>query len=378
MDLIGRDITPPSAHPAPDEPIGRVITRVQRQHFSRPRAPEGGEPCREAIGLDRGSPGHNDNVTEGPVNRRWKLAADAYLSSHLGVISTARLTQLGCPSRTLANLVADRQLIMMMPGVFRSAQWPCNREQILAAVCARNLAALIGFTTAGQEWYLRRMVDPLIHVLVPHGRSPEMEGVVVHRCRRIDPVDIVQRPDGIRLTSPPRTLFDTADMIGVEGATSVLEQLLNERRVTFGTVSDTLRRLYHPNRPGSKTMLSVIRARPTWQSALQSDLEVKVLEEISRQGLPQPIPQFPMRLPGRDHDIVIDFAWPNVMLAVEVDHPAWHDGSADSHADKGRDRKLTTIGWTTSRITDIDVNGGLREAVADIGEILVRLGSTAA
>ena len=70
-----------------------------------------------------------------------------------------------------------------------------------------------------------------------------------------------------------------------------------------------------------------------------------------------------MRLPGRDHDIAIDFAWPNVKLAVEVDHPAWHDGAADSHADKGRDRKLATIGWTTARITDIDVNGGLREAV---------------
>ena len=73
------------------------------------------------------------------------------------------------------------------------------------------------------------MTDPRIHVLVPHGRSPEMEGVVVHRCRRIDPVDIVERADGIRLTSPPRTIFDSADMIGADATASVLEQLLNER-----------------------------------------------------------------------------------------------------------------------------------------------------
>ena len=183
------------------------------------------------------------------MGHHWKVAANDYLSSHLGVISANRLIGLGCPSRTLANLVSDGQLITMLPGVYRSAQWPCNREQILAAICARNLAAMIGFTTAGQLWAQRRMSDPNIHVLVPHGCSPEMEGVVVHRCRRIDPVDLVQRPDGIRLSSPPRTIFDCADMIGFEATTSVLEQLLNEQKVTFGTISDTVHRLYHPQRP---------------------------------------------------------------------------------------------------------------------------------
>ena len=215
------------------------------------------------------------------------------------------------------------------------------------------------------------MADRLIHVLVAHGCSPEMDGVVVHRCRRIDPVDVVQRPDGIRLTSPPRTIFDCADMIGREATTSALEQLLNEQRLTFGTITDTLQRLYHPHRPGSATMLAVIKSRPAWRAALQSNLEVRVLEEMARQGLAVPVTQFPMRLP--DRDIAMDFAWPSVKFAVEVDHPAWHDGALESHADKGRDRKLTTMGWTSARITDIDVNGGLTEAVADIGHILTRL-----
>lgn len=301
----------------------------------------------------------------------WRRSMDAWFSTHLGIISTSKLAELGCNRRNVAHLVDRGELVTMLPGVFRSAQWPCNREQILAAVCARNPAAMIGFTTAGQLWSVRRMTDRWIHVLVTHGCSPEMEGIVVHRCRRIDPVDVVQRPDGIRLTSPPRTIFDCADMIGREATTSALEQLLNEQRLTFGTITDTMQRLYHPNRPGSRTMLAVIRSRPAWRAALQSNLEVRVLEEIARQGLSLPVTQFPMRLP--DRDIAIDFAWPSVKLAVEVDHPAWHDGAVESHADKGRDRKLTTIGWTSARITDIDVYGGLSEAVSDIGQILTRL-----
>ena len=165
-------------------------------------------------------------------------------------------------------------------------------------------------------------------------------------------------------------------MIGSEATASVIEQVLNEKRMTFETLTDTLQRLYHPNRPGSRTMLAVLQSRPSWRRALQSDLEVRVIQEIARQGLTPPVPQCPMTLPG-GRDIVIDFAWPEMKLAVEVDHPAWHDGKLDSHADKGRDRKLTTIGWTSTRITEIDVNGGLRDAVTDISRIIERLSNAA-
>jgi hypothetical protein len=302
----------------------------------------------------------------------WRQEANAWLSTHLGIITAAKLEQLGCSPRNVLKMVERGELAPMFAGVFRSSQWPCGREQVLGAVCARNRAAIIGFTTAGQLWSMRRMADPLIRVLIPHGRSPEMSGVVVHRCRRIDPVDIVERPDGIRLTSPPRTLFDSADMIGADAAASVLEQLLNEHRMTFGTITDTVQRLYHPRRPGSTTILSVLGSRPAWRAALQSDLEVRVLAEIARQHLPVPLTQYRVSLGAADA-IAIDFAWPECKLAVEVDHPTWHAGAADSHADKRRDRKLAALGWTSTRITDVDVHTGLPEAVADIGRILFRL-----
>jgi hypothetical protein len=307
------------------------------------------------------------------MSQSWRILMDAWFSTHLGIISARKLIELGCGKRNIAYMVDRGELVTMLPGVYRSAQWPCNREQKIAAACARNSAAVIARTTAGQLWTLRRMAGPEIHVLVPHGASPDIEGVVVHRCRRIDLVDIVERPDGIRLTSPPRTLFDSADVIGADATASVLEQLLNERMITFGTITDTVQRLYHPHRPGSTTMLAVIRSRPVWRMALQSDLEFRVLSEMSRQGVPLPVTQFRIRPPGYKHDIAIDFAWPDVQLAIEVDHPAWHAGAIDSHTDKGRDRKLATIGWTTSRITDIDVSRGLADAVSDVRQILSRL-----
>jgi len=259
-----------------------------------------------------------------------------------------------------------------MPGVFRSAQWPVTFEQTLAAACARNDSALIGLTTADRMWGFRGVKNRDLHVLLVHGSSPEIPGVVVHRCRRIDPVDIVERPDGIRLTSPPRSLFDSADMLGFAAARSVLEQILHEGMCTLDTVVDTVSRLYHPNRPGSRTMRAVLDSKPNWQVALQSGLELKVLFEIERQSLPTPIAQCPVELP--DGSIIhLDFGWPAWKVGLEVDDPTWHDGALESTRDARRGRKAAIVGWAVPRITRLDTERSIVEAVGDVAAIIGRL-----
>lgn len=234
-----------------------------------------------------------------------------------------------------------------------------------------ELSASIAFLTAAQLWGLRRLpADSEVHVLVPHANSPQLEGVVVHRCRRVDPVDVVaNRIDGIRLTSPPRTLFDCADLLGVDAASSILEQLIDSGRGSFETHLGTWIHLGRPRRPGARTMAAVIRSRPGWRRALQSDLEARVLAEIDRQRLPRPEVQFPFVLPtGRP--IRLDFAWPRLQVALEVDHAFWHAGAQESARDKHRDRKLATCGWLVTRVTDLDVTGGLAASIADVGAVL--------
>ena len=110
----------------------------------------------------------------------------------------------------------------------------------------------------------------------------------------------MERPDGIRVASPPRTLFDSADLLGISAARSVMEQILNEKMCGLETIIDTFTRLAHPRRPGTATMAAVIASRPKWRRALHSDLEEKVLEEIERQHLPLATTQCPVQLPCGD------------------------------------------------------------------------------
>lgn len=303
----------------------------------------------------------------------WKSDVDVWLGTHHGVISRSHLMQFGCSRSTIDWMVDAQRLRIVLPGIYLSTHWQLGHVQRMVAACLRNPQLAIAFTTAGRLWVMRRMSGSraTIHVLVPHGRSPELRGIVVHRCRRIDPVDIVERADGIRLTSPPRTLFDCADMLGAQAAESVLEQLLDDERCTFATVLDTVDRLAHPRRPGSRTMWGVLASRPAWREALQSDLELRVLNEVRRQRLPAPVAQFPVLLPT-GVTIHLDFGWPAWKVGVEVDHPTWHAARQAAHRDKHRDRKAATVGWRVARITDLDVNHGLAEAIADVAAIINR------
>ncbi len=299
----------------------------------------------------------------------WRAPVDHWLGGHHGVITAAKLFELGCSERTLRRMVASGALIPVCPGVFRGRQWSDGVMSRLVAVCARVPEASIAFTTAAKLWGWRRVDDDRIHILVPHHSAVAPPGVIVHRCRTIAPVDVVHRQDGVRLTSPPRTLFEGADLFGRSATRSVLEQLLPERTCTLETVVDTYLRLRHPRRPGSMVLGEVLSSRPKWRAVLQSDLEHRVDEAIARQELPAPIPQCPVLLPTGT-TIHLDFGWPEWKVGLEVDDPSWHAGEEERHRDTHRDRKAGTVGWFVARVTKIDVNGGLADAISDVAAII--------
>ncbi|MCU1390648.1 MAG: hypothetical protein JWL72_3986 [Ilumatobacteraceae bacterium] len=297
----------------------------------------------------------------------WVPKMQRWLQGHGGIIDIATLVEFGMPRRSAYRLTDSDDFELIMPGVLRSTHWPIGPTQLMTAACLRSRHAVISRVRAAREWKFRGLPadDGDVHALIPHGRHAELPGVIIHKCRRIDPVDVVQRGDGIRVTSPTRTMFDCADLLGVKRTGSIFEQLIDENKGTFATHASTLSRLGAPGRSGTRTMSAVIASRPTWRSAMQSELEVLVLREIERQLLPAPTTQLWFVLRNGDR-VRLDFAWPALKVALEVDHPFWHAGIAECHRDKVRDRKMAAVGWQTLRVTDLDVSTGLPAAIADL------------
>lgn len=301
-------------------------------------------------------------------------ALNDWFRTHHGVIVTERLHEIGFSASAISRLAGSGQLVRICASAYRSPAHHLGPRQQMAAICALNPSAAVGLLTAGQHFGLRGMLTNEVYVLVPHGSTPTWPGVTVHRCRKIADVDVTDDDiDGIRYTSPPRTVFDCADLLGPRRTESVVEQLLRDERCTLDTLTSTAARLYHPSRPGSRTMRAVLESRPSWRNSARSELERMVREAVEARGLPAPEVNQRIELP--DGQIIeVDLWWDRWDVAGEVDHPFWHDGEHERHRDRKRDRKLLTVGVQTVRFDTIDADGGLDEALDDLTAILLRRG----
>ena len=256
------------------------------------------------------------------------------------------------------------------PSVYRLAAAPSTVDQRMALACAAGPDVVVSHRSAGRIWGLRRLgQDDRLHVTIPGRSNRQVRGVVVHRSHRIDRVDVVERADGIRLTSPPRTAFDLAAVFHDDALASIVEQLLHDERCTIPTLFATGRRLSEHGRNGSARFARVLQSRPALLKPVASDLELQLERALVQAGLPRPLRQPALRLPSGEV-VHPDFYWPAEREAVEVDHVTWHGGKLDLTYDKRRDRQLWQLRIHVTRVTDDEIRHHLGRVVADVGSIL--------
>ncbi len=294
----------------------------------------------------------------------------AWLASHHAVITFAELRRFGVTARETQRLLREGRLLSYVRGVYRLAGAPQTLDQAAALACAAGADVVVSHVSAGRRWGFRRLgPNEQLHIVIGGRNHRCLPDVVVHRTHRIDPVDVVEQPDGIRVTSPPRTVFDLASVLTDTQIESIIEQVLHDRLTTMPTLLATGRRLRQRGRDGSARFGRVIESRPAWLKPVDSDLELVVERAILDAGLPRPVRQHEVVLPSAE-TVRLDFYWPEVREALEVDHVTWHGGKLDLTADKRRDRLLRHLGIHTTRITDDDVRRRLPSIVADLRRIL--------
>jgi hypothetical protein len=310
------------------------------------------------------------HAIKGNVVHALTPAVSAWLANHHGVITAADCLRLGITSEQRKRLLRDRVLIRYVPSVYRLAATPETLEQGMALACAVAPDVVVSHSSAGQIWGFRRLGhDQRLHVLFPGRAHRTIPGAIVHRCRRIDRVDIIERPDGIRVTTPPRTCFDLAWVLSDERLESVFEQIVHDGTATLPTLFATGHRLRERGRNGSARYGRVLESRPAWLKPVGSDLELRLERALVAAGLPRPIRQHALTLPTGEV-IHPDFYWPGVHEIVEVDHVTWHGGRTTSAYDKRRDRLVRRIGIGTTRVTDSDIRDHLPSVVADIADLV--------
>lgn len=105
------------------------------------------------------------------------------------------------------------------------------------------------------------------------------------------------------------------------------------------------------------------------RKAKRESLERKLLSDLRALGCPEPIPQFRY---SKARKWRFDFAWPEQMLAVEVDGGTWsggrHTRGAGYEKDSEKLNAANLLGWTCLRYTSTMVRSG--KAAREIAEAL--------
>lgn len=219
--------------------------------------------------------------------------------------------------------------------------------------------------TAGELWGLRKMPPTRLVLMVPERQRravPEWARLV----RTSWPDEgMVTLADGMRVTSPLRTLFMLAAHFGPRRFEHAAEDAWHRGLVHPDEARRYLADIRRQGRSGVTQFERWLDAVGSRERASQSGLEVDLARALRRAGLPAPVRQYELHLPN-GQIIHVDLAWPGARLGVEPGHSWWHGGNERMRQDYERDLQCDLIGWRIVRFDEVqlrDLDSCVRQVV---------------
>lgn len=271
---------------------------------------------------------------------------------------------------SLSNAAYDRRvrsglLLRVHPGVYRVAGAPITREQRLLAAClAAGSGSAVSHRTAAHEWGLAEFHD-VVEIVTPRANWPRLKGVRVHRSNDLQPHHITWR-HGFPVTKPLRTLVDLGQS-DARAVADALEMGLANGLFTMKAVDAALDEFSCKGRTGIGVFRRVVDNRALERGIPDGLLEPRFARLVRRHDLPMPVFQH-WAAPG----IRVDFAYPERMIAVEVDGFGSRRTPAELDAHNARQNQLVLLGWTVLRFSWKQV---VRQPDAVAKSLLVTLAS---
>lgn len=166
---------------------------------------------------------------------------------------------------------------------------------------------------------------------------------------------------GVPVTSATRTIVDLSAVATINEIEIALDDACHRGLTTTARVGaevDRLRRKVGTGHIRAVLNLKVSDAAGAQAASAESPLESRTGILLRASDLPQPVPQFEV-FDRRQFVARVDFAWPEHLIALEVDGFSVHGNRAAWERDRERQSRLAAIGWrvhhvTHERLTDPD------------------------
>ena len=272
-----------------------------------------------------------------------------FARAHHGVVSQREARTFGVSVAMWGRWARSGELEVLHPGVAALASSPRSLDSsIRAAVLACPTGATASLRSAAylHGCWPTGLGQPPVEVTVGRGGPRALEGVVLHRPRDHQAIIPVRR-SGIETTNPIRTLGDLGQVVYPDQLADIIFAFTRRNLVDVNALrADAIRRR-KPGRFAPDVLLEVLARVANDDGVLASELERRVVDAIAATNLPQPKRNFRVVIDGEV--MLLDLAWPTLIYTVDLDGARFHADRFD--ADRARDVRLRTAGWTVDRFT---------------------------
>jgi len=259
-----------------------------------------------------------------------------------GTVARDQLLALGLSRNAVQYRLRTDRFRRIHPSVYAVGSQPLDqRGRWFAALLAtRPDPALshLSSAAAGGLAAERRAV----HVTVARRNARQLDGIALHRVRRLDPADI-ERIDGLPVTSLPRTLLDLAETERFDVVRKIAEEAERRELLDLDAIESCMRR--NRGRRGIAPLARLLEDYVPVGGA-NDGLETGFAHFAAECGLPPP--QRNVLVGG----LVVDCWWPEARLVVELDSRKHHAHWSAAERDRERDARLMRLGIQTLRVTD--------------------------
>jgi very-short-patch-repair endonuclease len=265
-----------------------------------------------------------------------------------GHVTREQLLAAGMSRRTIDRWIASKRLFIVYRSVYAVGHLQRNPvDAAHAAVLAGGDHCALAGGCGLVLWGVWRYWPKRFEIVLAGNRRPS--GLIVHHSATLLRRDITT-VQGLRVTSPARTMLDTAGRLSAKQLAHAINDLRLRDLLTIDQLSDVVAR--NPKH-GAVTLL-----RPHLEFAqdepTRSPLEDIFLALLRKHGLPTP------RINARDFGFRVDAHFPDHGLIVELDGWKQHRSKERFLGDRRQDLAMfAATGIPTVRLPSEDVGDAI-------------------
>lgn len=269
--------------------------------------------------------------------------------SQLGLVNRTQLHELGLSDPQIYRRTRQGRWRILRPGVYVIGAAPRSWEQdVLGACLAAGPDVVTSHRSAARLWDVVPR-SGRIELTVASDRRVRLAGVTVHRSILLPSIDIAKR-GAIPVTSLPRSILDASAGQDEHVVGLWIDDAMRHHGLRLADLRCCVARLAGPGRRDLRAAREALARRLPRYDPGDSELEVRALLAIKRAGLPAPVQQHRVRL-ASGRKAFIDLAYPDHLVAVELDGWEAHGRRSAFDKDRARRNDLTLLGWAVYQFT---------------------------